>query len=99
MPTNTFSDASQDGADQIRSAAADIGHAAADKVDAGGARVAGFAHGAADKLSSTADYIRAHDVGAMLDDVKALVKKNPVPAMLGAAVLGFVIAKAFSSRE
>lgn len=65
----------------------------------GGERVAGFAHNAANKLSSTADYIREHDLSAMVEDMKALVKKNPVPALLGAAAIGFLLAKSFSSRD
>jgi hypothetical protein len=65
----------------------------------GGQRVAGFAHSAADKLNLTADYIRGHDMGAMLEDVKTLVKKNPGPALLGAAVLGFLVAKSFANRD
>ena len=116
MPADTFSDPS-DAASQIKSTAAGLGQAAADKVDtkrgaaanridavaagleAGGQHVAGFAQGAADKLSSSADYLREHDTRAMVADVKALVKNNPVPALLGAAALGFVLAKAFSSRD
>jgi ElaB/YqjD/DUF883 family membrane-anchored ribosome-binding protein len=117
MSTDTFSDASQDAASQVKSAAADVGQAAAAKVDnkrgaaastidaaaarldSGGQRVASMAHGAADKLNSTADYIRENDLNAMAADVKTLVKNNPVPALLGAAALGFVLAKAFSSRD
>src|ERR1700733_7398888 len=62
----------------------------------GGERVASLAHGAADRLSSTADYIRGHDLSAMFEDAKTLVKKNPVPALLGAAAIGFLLARAFS---
>jgi hypothetical protein len=62
----------------------------------GGARVANLAHGAADKLASTADYIREHNLSAMFEDAKTLVRKNPVPALLGAAAIGFLLAKAFS---
>ncbi len=82
-----------------RGAAASTIDAAATRVDAGGQRVASLAHGAAGKLNSTADYIREHDANAMFADVKTLVKNNPVPALLGAAALGFVLAKAFSSRD
>ena len=117
MSTDTFSDASQDAAAQFKSTAAEVGQAAAAKVDnrrgatastidaaatrldAGGQRVASIAHGAAGKLNSTADYIREHDTNAMFADVKTLVKNNPVPALLSAAALGFVLAKAFSSRD
>ena len=65
----------------------------------GGQRVASLAHSAADKMSSTADYIRGHDMDAMVKDIKVLVKNNPGPALLGAAVIGFLFGKAFSSRD
>jgi hypothetical protein len=82
----------------IESAAASL-HGRAENLATGGQRAASLAHGAADKLNLTADYIRGHDLNAMVEDVKALVKKNPVPALVGAAALGFVLAKAFSSRD
>jgi hypothetical protein len=81
----------------IASAAASL-HGHAEELP-GGQRVAGFAHSAADKLNLTANYIRDHDVSAMVEDVKALVKKNPVPALLGAAAIGFLVAKSFSNRD
>jgi hypothetical protein len=31
--------------------------------------------------------------------VKKVVKDNPVPALVGAAALGFLLAKVFSSRD
>jgi hypothetical protein len=62
----------------------------------GGERVARFAHGAADSLTCAADYIREHDANGMLEDVKLIVKNNPVPALVGAAALGFLLAKALS---
>jgi hypothetical protein len=114
----------EDIASQVKSTVADLGHKAAETIDAqrgaaasgidsasanlhgraediaaGGQRAASFAHGAADKLNLTADYIRGHDVHAMFEDVKTLVKKNPLPAMVGAAALGFILAKAFSNRD
>jgi ElaB/YqjD/DUF883 family membrane-anchored ribosome-binding protein len=65
----------------------------------GGERVASLAHSAADKLTSTADYIRGHDMDAMIEDIKTLVKNNPGPALLGAAAIGFLVGKAFSNRD
>ena len=91
-----------DGIDGSRTAAAERIASAAMSVEGraenlpGGPRVASLAHSTADKLTATADYIREHDVNAMFQDVQAIVKKNPVPALLGAAALGFLLAKAFS---
>jgi hypothetical protein len=65
----------------------------------GGERVAGIAHSTADKLSATADYVREHDVNGMMADVERLVKINPGPALVAAAFLGFLVARAFSSRD
>ena len=62
----------------------------------GGEKVASAAHTAASSLSSTADYIRDHDLGSMAEDVQKIVKKNPGPALLVAAFLGFVVGRAFS---
>jgi hypothetical protein len=58
--------------------------------------LASATHGAADKLDATADYVREHDAGAMYSDIKALIKRNPGPAMIGAAILGFLVARTLS---
>jgi hypothetical protein len=65
----------------------------------GGEKVSGLAHSAADKLSTTADYVRQHDVNSMMADVQEMVKKNPGPALLLSALLGFLLARAFSGRD
>lgn len=61
----------------------------------GGETVRTVAHSAAEKLESTADYIRKHDVRAMLSDVEEIVKRNPGPSLLIAAAIGFLIGRAF----
>ena len=63
---------------------------------AGGPRVRRAAHAAAESLDHTAKYIHEHDVASMVADVKRLVKDNPVPALIGAAILGFVLARTLS---
>jgi ElaB/YqjD/DUF883 family membrane-anchored ribosome-binding protein len=65
----------------------------------GGEKVSSMAHVAADKLSSTADYVREHDVNRMMADVQTLVKNNPGPSLLAAAVVGFLVARAFSNND
>ena len=70
-------------------------HGKADSLP-GGETVANAAHTAADALGSTADYIRENDLKAMMEDVQKLVKNNPGPALLTAAVLGFLVARTFS---
>ncbi len=63
---------------------------------AGGPRVGRAARAAADSLDHTAKYIREHDAAGMMTDVKRLVKDNPVPALIGAAILGFLLARTLS---
>jgi ElaB/YqjD/DUF883 family membrane-anchored ribosome-binding protein len=65
----------------------------------GGEKVSDLAHETAEKLSSTADYVREHDVNSMMADVETLVRKNPGPALLAAAVIGFLVGRAFSSSD
>jgi hypothetical protein len=63
----------------------------------GGGNASSLAHSAADKLSSTAGYVREHDVKRMMGDVETLVKNNPGPSLLAAAVFGFLVGRAFSN--
>ena len=65
----------------------------------GGQRVSGMAHAAADKLSSTAEYVREHDVKRMMADVETLVKNNPGPALAAVAAIGFLVGRAFSNNR
>jgi ElaB/YqjD/DUF883 family membrane-anchored ribosome-binding protein len=62
----------------------------------GGQRVKELASAAADGLSTTADYVRTHDAKRMMADMETVVKNNPGPAMLVAAVFGFVLGRALT---
>ena len=62
----------------------------------GGERVVSAAHSAAEALASSADYIRDHDVKSMRENLQRLLKNNPGPALFGAALLGFLLARALS---
>lgn len=62
----------------------------------GGERVQDLAHAAADRLSTTADYMRSHDMNRMMADVETVVKNNPGPALLVAAAFGFVLGRALA---
>jgi ElaB/YqjD/DUF883 family membrane-anchored ribosome-binding protein len=81
----------------IKSAAKSL-HEKADDLP-GGTRVAGAAHSAADTLNSTGNYVRRRNFTGMARDVRKVVKDNPLPALVGAAALGFLLAKVFASRE
>jgi ElaB/YqjD/DUF883 family membrane-anchored ribosome-binding protein len=79
-------------ADVLQSTASAIHEKAEDLP--GGETVENVAHSAADKLEATAGYIRKHDIKAMLSDIQAFVKRNPVPSVLIAASIGFLIGRA-----
>lgn len=92
-----------DTADQARSAAAarlsNAGEALEEGAAEGGNRVRRAAHATAKALSGSADYIRDNSARDMMDDAMDVVKNNPGVALLGAAALGFVVGRAFSSRD
>ena len=79
----------------LESAAATL-HEKADSLP-GGEKVTNLAHTAADKISSTAEYVKRHDVNGMMADVERVVKNNPGPSLLAAAVVGFLVGRAFSN--
>ena len=65
----------------------------------GGEKVTGLAHDAANSLSSTANYVRDHDVNKMMADVESLVKNNPGPSLLVAVGIGFLLGRAFTNND
>jgi ElaB/YqjD/DUF883 family membrane-anchored ribosome-binding protein len=65
----------------------------------GGEKVTSLAHAAADSLTSTADYVREHDVNSMMGDLERLVKNNPGPSLLAAAAIGFLVGRTFSGSD
>jgi ElaB/YqjD/DUF883 family membrane-anchored ribosome-binding protein len=65
----------------------------------GGGKVTSLAQATADTLSSTAGYVRDHDVNRMMADVETLVKNNPGRSLLAAAVIGFLLGRSFSSND
>ena len=93
-------DEAADAMDQARAAAAGGLDSAANALhrgaEAGESRVRGAANKAAGALATSADYVREHDVGDMVDDLMVVVRNNPGPALLGAAALGFLLGRAFS---
>jgi ElaB/YqjD/DUF883 family membrane-anchored ribosome-binding protein len=90
-------------ADQARSsAAAGLGTAAGaveDGAHEGVKRAKRAAQATAKALSSGADYIRENSARDMMDDAMDVVKNNPGVALLGAAALGFLVGRAFVSRN
>jgi ElaB/YqjD/DUF883 family membrane-anchored ribosome-binding protein len=106
--TNKVSETATQVKDQVNAnrtvAAQGLEHAAStirEKADSlpGGETVSDLAHTAADKLTATAGYVRDTDVNTMMADVETLVKNNPGPALMAAAVVGFLVGRAFSGND
>ncbi|MDP8988679.1 MAG: hypothetical protein M3N41_01190 [Acidobacteriota bacterium] len=52
-----------------------------------------LAHSAAEKVDAVSGYLQGHDTKQMMADVEAMVKKNPMPSLLIAGGLGFLIGR------
>jgi len=55
-------------------------------------KAANLGRTAADKLSSTTQYFRDHEVKEIASDLNEYVRANPTKALIGAAAMGFVVA-------
>ncbi len=65
----------------------------------GGPRAAGAARRTARAFSAGADYVRDTSARDMMGDAMEVVKNNPGVALLGAVAVGFLVARALSSRD
>ena len=83
-------------ADRARVSAASGLDTVASTLHKRGDNVASAAHHAADAVHHGAEYLRANDVETMVGDLMDAVRRNPGPALLGAAALGFVLARVLS---
>jgi ElaB/YqjD/DUF883 family membrane-anchored ribosome-binding protein len=50
-----------------------------------------FALKSAETMGGVVGYVRSRDVNDMLSDAEQTLRDNPVPALVGAAVLGFFV--------
>ena len=57
-----------------------------------------LANAAADKVDAVAGYLQGHDTKQMMADVETIVKKNPVPSLLIAGAVGFLIGRALRNN-
>ena len=83
-------------ADRARVSAASGLDTVASTLHKRGDNVASAAHHAADAVHHGAEYLRANDVETMMGDLMDTVRRNPGAALLGAAALGFVLARVLS---
>lgn len=85
----------QEGAARDSQDAGPIPHADAQS-RASGARVGRAARAAATSIRRAAQHIGDRDAAGVMTSVKRLVKDHPVPALTGAAIIGFVLARVLS---
>jgi ElaB/YqjD/DUF883 family membrane-anchored ribosome-binding protein len=64
-----------------------------------GEKLGSAAHATGDKIQATADYLRQTDVKGMRSDVQGLVKRYPGQSLAVAAVVGFLFARLFRTRD
>ena len=62
-------------------------------------KVSNLAHATADRLQETADYVRDHDVRAVMTDVEGVVRRHPGEALAAAAVVGFLFGRLFRNNS
>ena len=82
-------------ADALERAASGI-HDSADRTSQ---KAADVAHRAADKLQATANYVRENDLRAMANDVVTVVNRYPRESVAVAVAVGFLVGRAFRSRD
>jgi hypothetical protein len=56
----------------------------------------GAASGLASGLESTGHYLQGHGVGDMFGDLSNVVRRHPIPALLGGFCLGYMLARVTS---
>lgn len=64
-----------------------------------GENAASIAHTTADKLETTADYLRQHDLKAMMSDVQDLAKRYPGQCLAAAVGVGFLLGRVFRNSD
>jgi hypothetical protein len=75
--------------DASRLVAADGLDRTASAVHQGSQKLTGLADSTADTLSTTAKYLREHDITGMMPDVARVVRRSPGLALLVAGAIGF----------
>jgi len=78
-------------ADALESAAFSVRTTGRDRAKS----IENISENAAGKLDSTAQYIRSHDVGGMLSNVREVISRNPTGFLILAAGIGFLAGSAF----
>ncbi len=64
-----------------------------------GENAASLAHTTAGKLETAANYLRQHDLKAMMSDVQDLAKRYPGQCLAAAVGLGFLLGRVFRNSD
>jgi ElaB/YqjD/DUF883 family membrane-anchored ribosome-binding protein len=107
--TASFGKELADRASEAKDSISDMARPATTKVDEGRSMAADRRDGVASavqerlgelpggqRVKEFADYMRTHDAKRMMADVESVVKNNPGPALLVAAVFGFVLGRSLT---
>jgi len=62
-----------------------------------GERIKSIAQGAAEKIDETSEYIRQHNLPAVVDDVTQLVTRYPGRTIVVSLAIGFLLGRLFTS--
>lgn len=85
--------------DQLGNTAATVLARRASEVGHGARAVANMAQAAADAMRAVGEYFRDQDGSTIGKDLETLVKRNPAPSLLAAAVAGFLVARLFNGNR
>ena len=81
--------------DESRETAAGALDATASTLHSRGDQISGAAQSAANKIHATANYVRQTNLKGMVDDIEDVLKRYPAQTLVAAAVLGFLVGRAF----
>jgi ElaB/YqjD/DUF883 family membrane-anchored ribosome-binding protein len=77
--------------------AKELGRAAANRADEAVSSVGSGVRSVGDTIEHGGKYLEEHSLGDMASDLGGLIKRNPVPAVLVAVCVGFLLSRAFRS--
>jgi hypothetical protein len=84
-------------AGSARDSAAAALDGAARRVHQGADSISHIAHETGNRIDASARYMREHDAGEMLEDVRDTVRTHPGKSLLAALAIGLLVGRAFRS--
>jgi len=81
---NEFGEQIAEGAANVKTKISNFGRKAADVID--------------ENISATAAYVRDHDGGRMMHDLKRVVRNNPGLSLLAAIAVGFLVGRTITRK-